>query len=448
MSAPLLTFYGDDFTGSSAVMEVLSFAGIPTMLFLEAPNTEVLARHPNLQAIGVAGVARSKDPAWMRGHLPRVFTGLKALGAPLMHYKVCSTFDSAPEIGSIGTAAEIGKEVFDPDWIPLVVGAPAIGRFQVFGTLFATAGEGLHRLDRHPVMSRHPVTPMDEADLGQHLARQTKLGTGCVDVRAMTAGRADAALKTALSDGAEIVALDAMDEATLQEAGRLITLGDTCFAIGSQGVEYALVAYWRATGQLVPGHTQPPLTPVDQLFAVSGSCAPTTAAQIEYAQAKGFAILNFDATQAVDPHALQTETERLRLRALQLLSEGRDVLVISALGPEDPALSRMSDAIKRAAIPTTKANENLGRALGTLVADIRLATDLPRVAIAGGDTSGHALTALQAEALSAVAPLAPGAPLCRIHSTAAPKIDGLEVTLKGGQMGAPDFFIQAKTGDA
>ena len=26
----LLTFYGDDFTGSSAVMEVLTFAGLPT----------------------------------------------------------------------------------------------------------------------------------------------------------------------------------------------------------------------------------------------------------------------------------------------------------------------------------------------------------------------------------------------------------------------------------
>ena len=28
---PLLTFYGDDFTGSTAVMEVLSFAGVSTM---------------------------------------------------------------------------------------------------------------------------------------------------------------------------------------------------------------------------------------------------------------------------------------------------------------------------------------------------------------------------------------------------------------------------------
>ena len=35
---PLLTFYGDDFTGSSAVMEVTAFAGLPTVLFLESAD--------------------------------------------------------------------------------------------------------------------------------------------------------------------------------------------------------------------------------------------------------------------------------------------------------------------------------------------------------------------------------------------------------------------------
>jgi len=292
------------------------------------------------------------------------------------------------------------------------------------------------------------VTPMDEADLGQHLARQTDLKTGCVDFRAMITGRSDMALKSAIECGAEIIALDAMDDATLQEAGRLIIEGGTSFAIGSQGVEYALVAYWRAAGQVAQEHATPRLTQVEQLFAVSGSCAPTTAAQIDFAQAHDFEVLDFDAAQAVDPTSLQAETDRVRRMSLQLLSDGRDVLVTSARGPDDSSLARMSAAIDRAGISNAEANEALGRALGNLVASIRLETDLPRAAIGGGDTSGHALTALQAEALSAVAPLAPGAPLCRIHSTRAPKIDGLEVVLKGGQMGAPDFFIHAKTGDA
>jgi len=448
VTVPKLTFYGDDFTGSSAVMEVLSFAGIPTMLFLEAPGKDVLSRFPELQAIGVAGVARTKDRHWMQAHLTPAFERLKELGAPLMHYKVCSTFDSAPDTGSIGVAAEIGGEVFAPAWIPLVVGAPAIGRYQVFGTLFAAAAGGVYRLDRHPVMSRHPVTPMDEADLCLHLSKQTDLQTASVNFPDMTNGRADAALTSARAGGAVIVALDAMNDETLQEAGRLIAEGGSAFALGSQGVEYALVAYWRASEQLPQDYTPPRLQAVDQLFAVSGSCAPTTADQIACAEANGFEVLEFDAATVVDPAALQRETERLRTTSLHLLSEGRDVLVTSARGPDDPSLGRMSDAVDNAGITSAKANEQLGQALGNRVAEVRLTTGLPRAAIGGGDTSGYALTALQAEALSAVAPLAPGAPLCRVHSDRAPKIDGLEVTLKGGQMGTEDFFIQAKNGAA
>ena len=51
------------------------------------------------------------------------------------------------------------------------------------------------------------------------------------------------------------------------------------------------------------------------------------------------------------------------------------------------------------------------------------------------------------DALTAIAPLAPGAPLCRAHA-ARPDRDGLEIVLKGGQVGAPDFFVAARRGGA
>ena len=221
---PLLTFYGDDFTGSTAVMEVLSFAGVPTMVFMEAPSHHILKEYPQLQAIGVAGIARTKDPAWMKANLPDVFTKLKHLGAPVSHYKTCSTFDSSPDIGSIGTATELGAAIFDSDWVPLVVGAPEIRRFQAFGTLFASAGADIYRLDRHPVMSRHPVTPMSEADLGKHLAAQTHLKVGIVDLVAMKAGESDYVISRAQSAGAKIIAIDVVDDETLIEAGRITVL--------------------------------------------------------------------------------------------------------------------------------------------------------------------------------------------------------------------------------
>ncbi|MEM8730418.1 MAG: four-carbon acid sugar kinase family protein [Pseudomonadota bacterium] len=445
---PLLTFYGDDFTGSSAVMEVLSFAGVPTMLFMDPPESDILSQYPDLRAIGVAGIARSKAPAWMETNLPAVFDALKQFAAPVSHYKTCSTFDSSPEIGSIGVAAELGARVFDGGWIPLVVGAPAIRRYQAFGTLFAAAGSDTYRLDRHPVMSRHPVTPMGEADLGRHLSRQTDLQVGVIDLAAIKAGTAQAALQRCLAEGAKILAIDVVDDETLAAAGLLIWRGGAgpVFAVGSQGVEYALVAHWRAQG-VIPVHYAPPtLHPVDQVFAVSGSCAPTTADQIAYAEAKGVQILDFDAASATDPDRLVAELHRVRLASLALLSDGHDVLATTARGPDDPSLLRMAEAIDRTGALGSDVNDRLGTALGQLVLAIRQQTGLPRVAIGGGDTSGHALTALGAEALTAVAPLAPGAPVCRLHSSSDDSIDGLEVTLKGGQMGAPDFFLQVKGG--
>ena len=71
---------------------------------------------------------------------------------------------------------------------------------------------------------------------------------------------------------------------------------------------------------------------------------------------------------------------------------------------------------------------------------------MQRVVISGGDTSGHALTAVGVQALSAVAPIAPGAPLCRSHMPTNTPLNGLELALKGGQMGRPTFFVQAKGG--
>jgi len=44
-----------------------------------------------------------------------------------------------------------------------------------------------------------------------------------------------------------------------------------------------------------------------------------------------------------------------------------------------------------------------------------------------------------------VAPLAPGAPLCRARSASA-AVHGLEVNFKGGQVGAPDYFGAVRRG--
>jgi uncharacterized protein YgbK (DUF1537 family) len=58
--------------------------------------------------------------------------------------------------------------------------------------------------------------------------------------------------------------------------------------------------------------------------------------------------------------------------------------------------------------------------------------------ISGGDTSGYATQQLGIFALSALAPTIPGASLFKAHADG--PMDGLELALKGGQMGSPDYF--------
>jgi len=444
---PLVAFYGDDFTGSSAAMEVLAFAGLPTVLFLEQPAPHRLAAFARMRAIGIAGTARAQSPAWMEANLPGVFRLIAGLGAPVAHYKVCSTFDSSPTIGSIGKAADLALPIFRPDWTPMVVADPGMGRYQSFGHLFAMAGGAGYRLDRHPTMARHPSTPMDEADLGRHLARQTERRVGLVDFVAMKRGEAELQLDAARAEGAEIVSLDVLDHETLIEAGRLIWErgGAPIFTLGSQGIEAALVAYWRSVGLLAADAAPTPPGPVARIACVSGSVSPVTAGQIAHALDHGFDGIRLDARRVVDAEAWERETHRARERALAAIGQGRDPLVFTATGPDDPAVAGFLDATQSAGLPPEEVNARLGAGLGQILRGVILEAGLTRAVISGGDTSGRAATQLGIDALTAIGPLDPGSPLCRAHGEDGP-LDGLEIALKGGQVGRPDFLQAVKRG--
>ena len=80
----------------------------------------------------------------------------------------------------------MAAEIFRAPFVPLLVAAPALGRYTIFGNHFARYGIGsegeIHRLDRHPSISKHPITPMTEADLRLHLAKQTKKKIALFDI--------------------------------------------------------------------------------------------------------------------------------------------------------------------------------------------------------------------------------------------------------------------------
>ncbi len=435
---PLVAWVGDDFTGAAAVMEVLEFSGFPSVLFLGPPDAALMARFAGRRGIGIATDARSRSPDWMTAHLPAAFAALRATGAPVLHYKLCSTFDSAPDIGSVGRAAELGIG----DWAPLLVAAPRIGRWQAFGTLFARHAGGVARLDRHPTMAHHPVTPMDEADVRRHLARQTALPVGLIDLTEMQAETAAAALARERGSGARIVALDAVDALTLRVAGDLIwaeALRNPLFVLGSQGVEDALIAAWVAAGHVVPP-ARPARAAAGPVAVVSGSCSPETDRQIAAAEAGGFACLRLDLGCAGDLPEVAGVADQVERDALAALARGQSVIVFTARGPADAAL-----APTRARIAASGQPGLVGQTLGRVLTVLHRHAGVPRLGVAGGDTSGAVTTALDIAALTAKAELVPAVPLLLAHApdVATPPV---ELVLKGGQMGPVDLFLRLRDG--
>ena len=446
----LLAFYGDDFTGSTDAMEALALSGLRTVLFLSAPTPEFLARKfPDLRCIGVAGTSRAMSPPEMDEQLEPVLRELWALGAPLTHYKVCSTFDSAPEVGSIGHVADLARANLVPGRIiSVLAGAPPLRRYTVFGNHFAAAGDEIFRLDRHPTMSRHPTTPMHEADLRVHLSRQTQARIGLMSLPELAGDEASIDARHAQKLGAkpDLLLYDCADDQSLRTVGRLIwqqAQRAQHFAIGSSGVEYALTAHWRASSVIPAARaTFPAVAPVKQLVVVSGSASPMTASQIQWALEHGFDCIRAPAEELCRPHAADSTASSLFERALRSLSEGKSVVIYTAAGPDDPSIRTTRETVAGGSGSTAQV---LGSALGRIARDLLARTRLRRVVVAGGDTSSYATQELGLYALEMLAELTPGAPLCRGYSED-PKFDGMEIALKGGQMGKADYFGMARGG--
>jgi uncharacterized protein YgbK (DUF1537 family) len=350
-------------------------------------------------------MTRAMPPDEMERTLRPAFEGMRACGAPIVHYKVCSTFDSSPTVGSIGRAIEVGMDVFGGGGgvgaVPVVVGAPALGRYCVFGNLFVrNAGDSEPiRIDRHPSMSRHPTTPMAEADLRLHLAKQTSKCIGLIDVVALSCGGAELA-----DTNADVVFIDLLDECHLAAVGRLIA--GSPFVVGSSGVEAALMAHWKAERKSFA-----PVAPAEKILAVCGSCSPVSSGQIDWALGHGFADVRFESPNA-------------RGEAICALRNRRSV-VIHTRGGGRPA----------------------GDALGATVRDVLESTGVRRVLVAGGDTSGQVARALGIESLEMIGELTRGSPLCRAVAPRSPA-DGVEFTFKGGQIGPVDFFGMVEKGTA
>ena len=435
-TAPLFGWYGDDFTGATDTLAVLAQAGLRCMLFMGVPSPDALAAAGPLDAIGIAGAARAMAPEAMRAELAGVGRFFEKTAPPVLHYKACSTFDSAPHVGNIACAIHTLLPSVVNRWVPIVGGQPSLGRYCAFSNLFAAAGSGgtVHRIDRHPTMRQHPVTPMGEADLRQHLARQGLDGITALHYPLYSVGAdaLDDALLALLDSAASAnttvpTLLDLTESSQLATVGRLLwqqAQQARLLAVGSSAVAQALVAHWARPVSSVAHTLARANGPV---FAWAGSLSPLTASQVQ--AASDYERIPVDAQRLViDPAYVQT----LQATLCILLRSGTHVLAYT--GPTDGTAANIASAAQVA-----QASAHL--IAGVVQAQAEHGVPLRRVGIAGGDTSSHAVQALQVWGLSYQTTLCPGVTISAAHTPDAAR-NGMELMLKGGQMGGTDLFAR------
>jgi 3-oxoisoapionate kinase len=454
----VLAFYGDDFTGSTDALEFMSRAGAKTVLFLDTPTAAQFAKYKDLDSFGVAGMTRAMAPEAIFKTLEVAFEGMKTFNPRHVHYKVCSTFDSSPTIGNIGTAIKVGSAIFKNTFIPILVAAPHLGRYMSFGHLFARMGIGskgeIHRLDRHPSMSKHPTTPADESDLRKHLAKQIDVPMGLIDLIDLEKSpeQISAKVEDEIAAGKQIVFFDGMYAHQMATIGEVIDakvkLGTPLFSVGSSGVDKAFGDFWANKGKLKERTEWETLKPVSKMLVLSGSVSPVTAGQINWAMQHEFEEV------AVEVAALEEEKqaafiEKAANKIAQLLKEGKSVILHTSIGPTDPRLTETMAYFKTLGLDETAIRTQtamrFGKILGQTARKALESVPVQRLVIAGGDTSSYAARELGIEAVEMIAPIYPGAPMCRAFAPGSP-VDQIEVNLKGGQVGDETYFGALKQG--
>jgi len=203
--------------------------------------------------------------------------------------------------------------------------------------------------------------------------------------------------------------------------------GAPLFSVGSSGVEMALTAHWLAQGTFVRRTDWPVPGVAEPLLVLSGSCSPVTARQIAWAEGQGFAAVALDVAAVARGESAPCREAAAVLAAA--LRAGRSTVLFTSRGETELELVSLSGAERGL----------IGRALGAIARDVLGQVPVRRLLVAGGDSSSFAAATLGIQALTMIAPLAPGAPLCRAHASGSPA-DGIEINFKGGQVGTDDYF--------
>ncbi len=412
----ILGIIADDFTGATDIAGMLVKGGMRTIQTIGLPAQGTIP--DDVDAVVVALKTRSIAAKDAIAQSLGALKALQAAGCERFFFKYCSTFDSTDQ-GNIGP---VGDALLDALGAAQAIYCPAFpenGRTIFFGHLFV--GE-LLLSDTH--MRHHPLNPMTNSSLVRVLARQTKHKVGLVPLKQVQAGSASlrASLDKLAADGVRHVIVDAVADTDLGIIGEAV--GDDVLVTGGSGVALGLPAAYRRRGLLAHKSGADALPKVGGASAVlAGSCSAATLGQI--ANFKG-------AHLALDTDAI-CRGEPVGEKAIAWAKDklGNGPILLSA--------SDKPDAVK--ALQQKYGVEKSSRAIEATMATLAkglVTAGVGRLVVAGGETSGAVVGALDVTALRIGPEIDPGVPW-----TASVGGKPLLLALKSGNFGAPDFFTKA-----
>ncbi len=433
----------DDFTGATDIAGFLVSAGLRTA---QLNSPQQAPENLDAEAVVISLKTRSIPAQVAVEQSLAACRILQELRAEQIIFKYCSTFDSTAE-GNIGPVTDALLEELGEEFTVVVPALPVNGRTVYRSTLF------VHHQPLHESgMKDHPVTPMTDSDLLRLMEAQSS-GTATSVPYAVVEQGPDAvreALRQARSEGARYAVPDTLNHDHLDIIGqaatglRLLTGGS---GIGS-GLARAL------TGQ--SGQPAQPAQPAQQ----GGTGAPDAASPAEdWSFTSGAAVvISGSASQMtnrqVEAYAAEAPSTALDIPrvmddAAGYLEELSRWVLENSTAPD--STDQAAPMVYATAAPEkvkqwqqSYGAERLSAAIeeffGELAARLR-SGGVTRFIVAGGETSGAVTQALGVDGFEVGPQIAPGVPWTR--SLESDPQQGIDLALKSGNFGDPDFFRTA-----
>lgn len=419
---PLLGCIADDFTGATDLASMLVRGGARTVQTIGVPDRPLPTG--DADALVVALKSRTLPAEEAVAQSLAALAWLQSQGCRQFYFKYCSTFDSTAE-GNIGPVSDALLEALGSRFTVACPAFPENRRSVFNGYLFAN-----DVLLNESGMQDHPLTPMRDANLLRVLQPQTRRPVGLIDYRSLRAGvEATRARIAALSaEGVGIAICDAIDNSDLEVLGKACL--DLPLVTAGSGLALGLASAWRERGILSSAASADRLAPPHGRRAIlSGSCSKATLAQIAEAKAH-YPSFRLEAGELMARGGALVE-EAVAWAARQ--DAATPVLIYASSSPEE--VRRVQEQFG-----TQQVGERVEQALASIARTLVQEQGVGQLLVAGGETSGAVVGALDIAGLRIGPSIDPGVPWTQPLSGGGRP---LSLALKSGNFGSVDFMVKA-----